>query len=110
MPRYNPSDEEMGMDESYGNAPVTPPEETPEPAESVDEENAESAEVVVSNKVLTGPDGEPPKEGDEIVVKVVKNYGTESSIIYAPAKGGGETTEEPASTEDEIAALDKEEY
>lgn len=108
MPRYNPSDEEMGMDESYaGTNNVSPPEEA---SESVDEENAEATEVVVPNKVLMGPDGKEPKEGDEIVVKVVKNYGDESSIIYAPAKPEGETSETP-SVDEEIAALDtKKEY
>lgn len=98
------------MEEAYGQGPVAPPEQAPEPAEtpeSVDEENAEQAEVVVANSVLTGPDGKPPKEGDEIVVKVVKNYGDESSIIYAPPKTETETQTE-SSPEEEIAALDTE--
>ena len=104
MPRYTPSDDEM--DSGYSEAPVSPPEES-SPAESVDEENAEATEVVVPNKVLMGADGKPPKEGDEIVVKVVKNYGDESSIQYAPATPEGETTETP-SVDEEIAALDTE--
>lgn len=106
MPKYQPTDEEL--DSGYSNSPPVEPPEAEE-KESVDEENAEATEVVVPNKVLMGPDGKEPKEGDEIVVKVVKNYGDESSIIYAPAKPEGETS--TPSVDEEIAALDtKKEY
>lgn len=103
MPKYtmNPDD----MDESYGaSAPVTRPAE----AETVDQEEAESNTAIVANKILS-PDGEPLKAGDEIVVRIVKNYGDESEIEYAPKEGGSETTAEPESVEaGELAALSEE--
>lgn len=94
--------------EQYGSSPVSTPDESeaaPE-EESVDEENKETDTAIVSNKILS-PEGEPLKEGDEIVVRVVKNYGDESEIEYAPKEGGGEeTTEEPMSdTASDMAAL-----
>lgn len=108
MPNYTPSDEEM--DDTYS-APVTKPGST-EAKPSVDDENAMSNTAVVSNKILS-PNGEPLKEGEEIVVRIVKNYGDESEIEYAPKEGGG--TEEPSdegettpgNEEAEIAALDE---
>lgn len=109
MPRYTPSDEEM--DDTYaGSAPVTKPTEAEKP--SVDEENTESSTALVPNKILS-PDGEPLKEGEEIVVRVVRNHGDQSEIEYAPKEGA---TEEPSETEGEmtpgneeaeIAALDE---
>lgn len=106
MPKYTPTDEEM--DSSYSEPAVAPPEKS-ESAESVDEENAGASTAIISNKILS-PDGEPLKEGDEIVVRVVKNYGDESEIEYAPKKGAEETmTEEPESVEaGELSALDAE--
>lgn len=108
MPKYNPSDDELA---GYDNAaPVTPPDSAPAgPEESVDRENEEGNTAVISNKILS-PDGEPIKEGDEIVVRVVKNYGDESEIEYAPKEGGkaaaATETEEPMSQEaTELAAL-----
>lgn len=95
------------MDSSYGS------ESSSTPKESVDQENQESMEhtVVVPNKLLS-PDGEPLKAGDEIVVQVVKNYGDESEIKYAPHKKGEEeeeTTETPESdVANDMMALDKE--
>lgn len=109
MPKYTPSDEEM--DDTYSApAAVTKPEST-EAKPSVDDENAMSKTAVVSNKILS-PDGGPLKEGEEIVVRIVKNYGDESEIEYAPKEGSteepseeGETT--PGNEEAEIAALDE---
>lgn len=92
------------MDSSYANAPVKPPEK-PAEDESVDQEAGEEQTALISNKILS-PDGEPIKEGDEIVVQVVKNYGDESEVKYAPKKEGSETGSTP-STDEEIAALDK---
>lgn len=95
------------MDESY-TAPVTPPgegeEAPPAEKESVDKENAEAQTALVSNKILS-PEGEPLKEGDEIVVKVVKNYGDESEIMYAPKKEGAET-ESTSDVASDFAAMD----
>lgn len=103
MPKYTPSDDEL--DESYGSKPaaVNPPEEKP----SVDEENASADTALVSNKILS-PEGEPLKEGDEIVVRVVKNYGDESEIEYAPKKGGEDETTETTTPEQDFAAMDQE--
>ena len=109
MPKYTPSDDDM--DESYGpTAPMKPAEDkgpTPEKP-SVDEENADEQTALVSNKILS-PEGEPLKEGDEIVVKVVKNYGDESEIMYAPKKEGkGDEEPETASAANDFAAMDTE--
>ena len=99
------------MDSGYGSsdaAEVTPPDEKP----SVDQENEDAGEktALVSNKILS-PEGEPLKEGDEIVVRVVKNYGDESEVEYAPKKGsegegGDEGTEESTPAED-FAEMDQ---
>lgn len=111
------------MDDSYS-APVTAPDqaaesETSEETASVDEENAASNTALVSNKILS-PEGEPLKEGDEIVVRIVKNYGNESEIEYAPHKEGeseeeGETETmpgemRPGNEASELAALDEKGY
>lgn len=81
------------------------------PPQSVDEVNEEEGDstAVVSNKILS-PEGEPLKKGDEIVVRVVENYGDESLIEYAPKKGGeDEEYQEPMSTEEqELTALSEE--
>lgn len=80
-----------GMDDSlYG-------EDMPEKPsnKSVDDEEKEDMDPqeVVSLKVLTGKHG-PPKEGDEIVVKVVSIHGDQAVIKYAPEKGGEEEGED----------------
>ena len=56
--------------------------------ETVDQEEAEDMAdtAVVPVKVLMGKDGEMPKEGDGIVVKVTKMHGDEAEIAYAPKK------------------------
>ena len=73
--------------------------------QQIQEENAHSA--VVPNAVLMGPDGKPPKEGDEIVVKVIKLYGeNEAEIAYAP-KAKPEAAGMPHSSDSEIEALDE---
>jgi len=110
MPRYNPSPEEEEMYSS--SSEVTSPEEKSESedaesVETVDEESMQDKSVLVSNKVLMGPDGSPPKEGDEIVVKVVKNYGDESEIVCAPESTGTET--ETDTSDAEISAMDSKE-
>lgn len=90
-----PDDEMEGMYPSSEASAETPApegeeaeggEETPE---SIDQEEAEGDTAMIDNKVLA-PEGEPLKEGDEIVLVVVKNYGNESEIRYAPKKSGKE--------------------
>lgn len=98
------------MDSSYASATAAEEPESPSPPESVDEENAGQDTAIVSNKILS-PDGEALNEGDEIVVRIVKNYGDESEIEYAPKEGSdeSETTEEPMSTAaKELTALSDE--
>lgn len=85
------------MDSMYGSqdqAPVKAPTES-------EHDDEGGATAVIDNKVLS-PDGEPLKEGDEIVVQVVKNYGDECEVKYAPKKGGGSESE----GEDADAELD----
>ena len=98
--KYDSPDD--AMDSGYG---ASEPKESPEPKQSVDKENEEAGEetALVSNKILS-PEGQELKEGDEIMVKVVKNYGDECEISYAPKKDTSET--ESPSVENEIAALD----
>lgn len=78
------------------NAPVTPPGEAAEseaPGDkesSVDEQEAAEATAVIDNKILS-PDGEPLKEGDEVVLVVVKNFGDESEVKYAPKEPASPT-------------------
>lgn len=105
MPKYTPSEDEM--DSSYGETPATPTETE---SRSVDEENQEDSEqtAVLPNKVLS-PDGSPLKEGDEVVVKIVKDYGDESEIRCVSRKETKETTEPEMSQEaKELTALDEE--
>lgn len=112
MPKYKPSDEEIGeLDESYGSKPVQAPEKTDAQPESIDRENEEKGEdtALISNKILS-PEGEPLKTGDEIVLQVVKNYGDECEVKYAPKKSGEEEEEttETTTPEEDFAAMDKE--
>lgn len=100
----------MDEDALYGAAPSNEsPAEEKGSADSVDEQNADSSEVVVPNSILAGPGGAPPKEGDTILVKVVKTYGDECSIAKAdegetaPAKSG-----QPVDYESEIDAMGEE--
>lgn len=105
MPKYNTTDDDM-MDDAYGGEDQMPSEGESD-SKSVDEENELADTTVVPNSILD-PDDEGLKEGDEIVVRVVKNYGDESEIQYAPKKGS-EDYEEPMSTEEkELTALSEE--
>lgn len=110
---YAPSGDEM--DSTYSGAPDAAPDTAAAgEKQSVDEQNAMSSTALVPNKILS-PEGEPLKEGDEIVVRVVKNHGEESEIEYAPKKGGdeeGPTEDEttPGNEEAEIASLDQKGY
>lgn len=85
-----------GMDDSlYGeDTPQKPDSET----KSVDEEEQMDPEALVNLKVLTGKHG-PPKEGDEIVVKVVSIHGDQAVIQYAPEKPEGSESEEAGERE-----------
>lgn len=95
-----------GMDDSlYGDSPD---KEESKP-ESIDEEEAMNPSSLVDLKVLTGKHG-PPKEGDEIVVKVVKIHGDQAEIAYAPEKPDEESGETKPDMEpdEELAKMNKE--
>ena len=77
--------------------------------ETVDDESAEESagKAVVPLKVLQGKHPEAPKEGDEIVVKVVRVFGDEAEIAYSetpPEEIGGEGEEQ--TPEQEIDGMD----
>lgn len=95
---------------TYGNAPVSPPDNAPDdkaPKESVDEQNAGAAEILIAKDKL------PPgtKEGDTCTFKVSKDVGDEYILEYV--KEGQEEDSEPtrdnfdSTTESEISALDQ---
>ena len=90
------------------NAPPRPGETgEPKDAETTDEETAESQNsAIVSSKLLAGPDGKMPAEGEEILVKIVKSYGDEVEISRVSDKPTG-PGEGPMSSDGEIDALDK---
>lgn len=102
MPKYNMTGDDM-MDTAtssmYGGSSESA-EESESPKESVDQENQEATTAIIANKVLS-PDGEAINPGDEIVVRVVKNYGDESEVEYAPKKEGQyDEKEEPETPEE----------
>ena len=103
MPKYQATDEEL--DPSYGSEPAEKPEAETE-TESVDEENAEEAEILISKKEL--PSG--VKAGDTCMFKVMKDFGEECSLKYMkkPAEEATEPTKDnmEAETASEISALD----
>lgn len=127
MPRstYRPSAEEEtlygvkppGEAGAPGDAPPggPPPEanagkagEQEHEPETTDEELSQSQQsALVPNKVLMGPDGQPPKEGDEIVMKVIKVYGDESEVAYAPKPKPGAASDPLSSADTEIEAMDQ---
>ncbi len=76
--------------------------------ESVDQEEAEESEntAIVPTKVLQGKHPEPPKEGDEIVLKVVKVYGDETEVAYSETPAG-EIGKEGPSADEEIDSMEK---
>jgi hypothetical protein len=85
------SSESEGMDEG----------ETPE---SIDEEESAIESAVVDNKVLS-PEGGALKEGDEIVLVVVKNYGDSSEVRYKK-KSAGKEVQPPGMMAEADAELD----
>jgi hypothetical protein len=127
MPRYKPTaeDEDLyGSVKPPGAKPAADPGGAPSPADpnmppkpgeaedpiTTDQETAESMNsAVVDNKVLMGADGKAPREGDEIVLKVIKVYGNESEVAYSTTKpseiGAGEGSMSSANSE--IDAMDK---
>jgi hypothetical protein len=104
-----PIDQSMseGLDSSYG---PSPPDKAPAdaaPKQSIDEQNAGSAQILIAKEKL------PPgtKEGDTCTFKVSKDVGDEYILDYV--KEGQEEASEPtkdnldATTESELSALDQ---
>lgn len=95
------------MESTYGEgSPETPPDETEteSPPESIDEENAERAEILIAKSQL--PAG--TKEGDTCTFRVVKDLGDEFSLKYVK-EGEGQTAQEPMSeVSQELTALSDE--
>ena len=92
MPKTMPPDDESLYASGESPEGAEAPEEAAEGEEtpqSIDEEEAEGSTAIVDKKVLS-PDGKPLKEGDEVVLTVVKCYGEECEVRYAPKKSGGE--------------------
>lgn len=90
-----PSEEETMSSENEGK------EEAPE---SIDAEEAEGDTAVIDNKIIS-PSGEDPKEGEEIVFVVVKNYGGESEIRRKTSKQGG-SVKTPSMMDEAMTELD----
>ena len=97
------------MDSSYGNDPVSPPDKAPAakaPQESVDEQNAGAAQILIAKEKL------PPgtKEGDTCTFKVSKDVGDEYILDYVKEgqEEAPETTKDnlDVTTESELSALD----
>lgn len=102
MPKYEPTDEEMDSsysEDTVAGAPDTPEVEKPE---SVDEENSESAEILISKGNL--------KEGDTVTFRVVKDFGDEVSLERVTAKPSESPSNDNMNetTANEISALDTE--
>jgi len=74
--------------------------------ETVDQEEAESGTAVIDNKVLS-PQGVALKEGDKVILTVVKNYGDESEVKYVPEKAKGTTKPPPGGMDEAEAELDQ---
>jgi hypothetical protein len=96
------------MDSAYSEAPVSPPDKAPAadaPEESVDEENAGEAEILIGKDKL--PAG--TKEGDTCTFKVSQDVGDEYVLEYVKENGDGtEPTNESLEQErdQELSAID----
>jgi len=113
MPKYTPSDEEMDGSYGGGGPAVAPPDKaapaSTDESQSVDDQNAASAEMVI------GKDKLPPgtKEGDTCTFKVSKDVGDEFILAYVKDEAEDETGEQTndnmnATTESELSAMDAE--
>lgn len=94
-----------GVDEGLYDSET--PQKPDSKAESVDEQEQMNPESLVDLKVLTGKHG-PPKEGDEVVVKVVKIHGDQATIAYAPEKPDEESKESETESDSDMEKLNSE--
>lgn len=81
--------EDQEMDSMYGDG-----KPDANKAKTIDEQEQMTAAALVPLKVLTGKNG-PPKEGDEVVLRVKKIHGDEAEVEYAPEPEKEETEEQP---------------
>lgn len=94
-----------GMDDSLYGEDSPKQDSSKQPPKDKSEDESMEPEALVDMKVLTGKDG-PPKEGDEIVVKVVSIHGDQAVIQYAPEKPDkGKTSGESEPDEDDMEQL-----
>jgi hypothetical protein len=101
MPKFRPSDEDL---ETYGTNGTSAPAAEPKP--TVDEENAQNADILIAKADL--PKG--CKEGDTYTFRVVKDFGDEASLeLVEGNEPESETTEEPMDVADrELTAMSEE--
>lgn len=104
-----PDDESLyasGEATAEANAPEGESEmpEAEDAEESIDQEEEGGSTAVVDSKVLS-PDGKPLKEGDEVVLTVVKCYGEECEV-KATTKGAGSEVQPPGMMDESNAELD----
>lgn len=84
--------------------------ESTKPEDENEEEEHEGPTAVIDTKVLMGKDGKPPKEGDEVVLKVLKLFGdNEAEVAYSPTPPKSIPAEKGSSYEDELDQMNKEE-
>ena len=93
----------------YGD--VKPPDDSaasPESdTETVDQETEQTENTaILPNKILMGPDGQAPKEGDRITLEVVKVYGDEAEV-RASSQPKETSPEMGQSSDSEIEAMDQ---
>lgn len=75
--------------------------------ESIDQEEAEATTAILPMKVAQGKHPDPVKEGDEIVLKVVKVYGDEVEVEYSETPASKIGKSEGYGESDANAELDK---
>ncbi len=87
-----------GMDDSLYSDDTPKSGDKPD---SVDEQEAMEPTAMIDMKVLAGKHG-PPKEGDEVVLKVVKVHGDQAEVEYSetPPESIGEGESSPESGDD----------
>ncbi len=82
------------------------PPDRGEGAKTVDEQEQEPQTALLPKSILGG---KTFKEGEEVVLKIVKDHGDEIEVSYAPEKSRGPDTgrsQPPIPADDELAAMD----
>lgn len=84
-----------------GDDPSSPPQKEKDDQDEKDDGHTE----LVSKKLLDVDEDTEVKPGDEFVLQVVKDYGSEVELKYAPKKEK-ETPKEEMSSDEELDSLD----